>query len=292
MPKVRIHQIAKELGITSKEVVEQSVKLGMKVTSHQNVVSETDAERIKKALISVPEENSSETAEKQKETVKVFKSETGDFVERRSGSRVIRRRKKVVKPEPEPVEAEAVPAAGEPAEIKPEPEIPVPSEPAEAEAAQVPSAESEAIPEEAPEAEVEVPQGDDLELKPEPSPEPGKVIKEVEDEEKPKQKKKAKKSKPLKEEIHDEETLEQLKRAFRTKVPSRKEYVIQNKKPKLRQNFDGLREKQGSLPGRWTGRESCSDFPRPHIEKKHQGRRNDSGFRTCEDDERKSGGSR
>ena len=248
MPKVRIHQIAKELGITSKEVVEQSVKLGMKVTSHQNVVSETDAERIKKALISVPEENSSETAEKQKETVKVFKSETGDFVERRSGSRVIRRRKKVVKPEQEPVEAEAVPAAGEPTEIKPEPEIPVPSEPAEAEAAQVPSAESEAVPEEAPEAEVEVPQADDLELKPEPSPEPGKVIEEVEDEEKPKQKKKAKKSKPLKEEIHDEETLEQLKRAFRTKVPSRKEYVIQNKKPKLRQNFDGPGKNRGAYP--------------------------------------------
>ena len=141
MPKVRIHQIAKELGITSKEVVEQSVKLGMKVTSHQNVVSETDAERIKKALISIPEENSSETAEKQKETVKVFKSETGDFVERRMGSRVVRRRKKVVKPEPEPVEAEAVPAAGEPAEVEAQPEIPVPSESAEAEAAQVPGAE-------------------------------------------------------------------------------------------------------------------------------------------------------
>ena len=248
MPKVRIHQIAKELGITSKEVVEQSVKLGMKVTSHQNVVSETDAERIKKALISVPEENSSETAEKQKETVKVFKSETGDFVERRSGSRVVRRRKKVVKPEPEPVEAEAVPAAGEPAEIKPEPEIPVPSESVETEPLQVPSAESEAIPEEALEAEVEVPQEDDLELKPEPSPEPGKVIEEVEDEEKPKQKKKAKKSKPLKEEIHDEETLEQLKRAFRTKVPSRKEYVIQNKKPKLRQNFDGPGKNRGAYP--------------------------------------------
>ena len=136
MPKIRIHQIAKELGISSKEVVEQSVKLGMKVTSHQNVVSKADAERIKKVFVKVPEENSLQTAEEQKETVKVFKSETGDFVERRTGSRVVRRRKKAVKPEPEPVEAEAVPAAGEPAEVKPEPEIPAPSEPAEAEPAQ------------------------------------------------------------------------------------------------------------------------------------------------------------
>lgn len=251
MPKVRIHQIAKELGITSKEVIDQSVKLGMKVTSHQNIVSSADAERIKKAFISVPEDDSSETAEEQKETVKVFKSETGhDLVERRKGSRVIRRRKKIVKPEPEPapVEAEAVPATGEPAEIKPE--IPVPSEPVEAEKTlQAPGAEREPMPEEALEVEqlpqAEVPQEDSIELRSDPSPEPGKIIEEEADKEKPKQKKKLKKSKPLKEEIHDEETLEQLKRAFRTKVPSRKEYVVQNKKPKLRQNFDGSGRSRG-----------------------------------------------
>lgn len=251
MPKVRIHQIAKELGISSKEVIDQSVRLGMKVTSHQNVVSEADAERIKKAFINVPEENSSETAEEQKETVKVFKSETGDFVERRKGSRVVRRRKKVVKPEP--VEAEAVPAAGEPEEIRPEPEIPVPSESAEAEPLDVPSAEGEAVSEKVLEAEqlpeAEVPQADDAELKTEPYPEPEKVVEEAADDQgERKQKKKTKKSKPLKEEIHDEETLEQLKRAFRTKVPSRKEYVIQNKKPKLRQNFDGPGKGRGIYP--------------------------------------------
>ena len=255
MPKVRIHQIAKELGVSSKEVIAQSVKLGMEVTSHQNVVSKIDADKIRKAFVPVPEEDSQETVEKQKETVKVFKSETGhDFVERRTGSRVIRRRKKVVKPEPEEVK-EAAPVAGEPAEAVPELEIPAPPEPAEAETAEVPSAESEAAPEEAleaappPEAEVEVPQEDDIELKAEPSPEPEKVVEETDEREEPKQqKKKAKKGKPLKEEIHDEETLEQLKRAFRTKVPSRKEYVIQNKKPKLRQNFDGAGKNRGAYP--------------------------------------------
>ena len=257
MPKVRIHQIAKELGVSSKEVIAQSVKLGMKVTSHQNVVSEIDAERIKKAFVTVPEDDSQKKVEEQKETVKVFKSETGhDFVERRTGSRVIRRRKKVVKPEPEEVK-EVAPVAGEPAEIEPQPEVPViPSEPAEVEAAEAPSAESEAAPEEAletappPEAEVEIPQEDDIELKPEPSPEPEKVVEVTDEPEAPKpQKKKARKTKVLKEEIHDEETLEQLKRAFRTKVPSRKEYVIQNKKPKLRQNFDGAGKNRGAYPG-------------------------------------------
>ena len=254
MPKVRIHQIAKELGVTSQEVIARSVKLGMKVVSHQNAVSDMDAEKIKKTFIPIPEDDSSKPVEEEKETVKVFKSETGhDLVERRSGSRVIRRRKKIVIPEPEE-EKEAAPAAEEPAEVEAQPEIPVSSEPAEAEAPQAPGAESEAVPEEALEvappsvAEVEIPQKDDIEAKPETPPEPEKVIEEAEDKDKPKPKKKARKSKPLKEEVHDEETLEQLKRAFRTKVPSRKEYVVQNKKPKLRQNFDGAGRNRGAYP--------------------------------------------
>ncbi len=254
MPKVRIHQIAKELGVNSQEVIARSVKLGMKVVSHQNAVSDIDAERIKKTFIPIPEDDSSKTVEEEKEIVKVFKSETGhDLVERRKGSRVIRRRKKIVIPEPEE-EKEAAPAAEEPAEVEAQPGIPVSSEPAEAEALQAPGAESEAVPEEALEvappsvAEVEVPQKDDIEAKPETPPEPEKVIEEAEDKDKPKPKKKARKSKPLKEEVHDEETLEQLKRAFRTKVPSRKEYVVQNKKPKLRQNFDGAGRNRGAYP--------------------------------------------
>ena len=246
MPKVRIHQIAKELGVSSKEVIAQSAKLGMKVTSHQNVVSEVDAEKIRKVFVTVPEEDPQTTAEEQKETVKVFKSETGhDLVERRTGSRVVRRRKKIVKPEPEEIK-EAAPVVAESAEAEPQPEISVPPEPVEVEAAQVPGAESESAPGEAPEAEVEAPQEDGVELKPEPSPEPEKIVKEAG--ERKEQKKKTRKTKLLKEEIHDEETLEQLKRAFRTKVPSRKEYVIQNKKPKLRQNFDGAGKSRGASP--------------------------------------------
>jgi translation initiation factor IF-2 len=278
MPKIRIHQIAKELGVSSKEVVEQGVKLGMKVTSHQNIVSAADAEKIRKAFIEIPEDDSSEKAEEQKETVKVFKSEAGhDLVERRKGSRVIRRRKKVVKPEPEPVEAGAVLAAGEPAEVEPDLEIPLPPEApepleTEAPAPQAADAESEAVPEEPLEAkqlpEAEAPQEDGAELRTEPSPEPEKAAEEEDDREKPKQKKKTKKSKPLKEEIHDEETLEELKRAFRTKVPSRKEYVIQNKKPKLRQNFDGPGRNRGAYQA--DGHDTQLISPSPaHISKRN-----------------------
>ncbi len=268
MPKIRIHQIARELGVTSKEVIEQSVKLGMEITSHQNMVSAEDSEKIKKAFIKVPQDDPKENAEEQKETVKVFKSEAGhDLVERRKGSRVIRRRKVVKTAEPEPVEAEAAPAAAEePAEITPEPEIPVPSEPAETEAPEIADTQAEVIPEEAAEAgqlpEAEVAQEDDVEPSSQPSPQPEGVVEQKDDkEEKPKQKKKSKKSKPLKEEIHDEETLEQLKRAFRTKVPSRKEYVIQNKKPKLRQNFDGSARNRGTYQGDGQDTQAVPAFP-------------------------------
>ncbi len=252
---MRIHQIAKELGITSKEAVEQSVKLGMKVTSHQNVVSKAEADRIREAFVNAQKEDSSEKTEVQKETVKVFKSETGhDLVEKRKGSRVIRRRKKVVKPEPEPVEPEAVP----------EPETQVVPEPLEAEAVQAQDTESEKTSE----TVVDVFAEDDTEQKPEPSAEPEKVIAEKDNQEEVKQKKKTKKGKPLREEIHDEETLEQLKKAFRTKVPSRKEYVVQNKKPKLRQNFDGVGKNRGAYPS--DGHEARTSSVSPsHASKKN-----------------------
>ncbi|MCY4262463.1 MAG: translation initiation factor IF-2, partial [Candidatus Dadabacteria bacterium] len=224
-------------------------------TRHQNVVSKAEADRIREAFVNAQKEDSSEKTEVQKETVKVFKSETGhDLVEKRKGSRVIRRRKKVVKPEPEPVEPEAVP----------EPETQVVPEPLEAEAVQAQDTESEKTSE----TVVDVFAEDDTEQKPEPSAEPEKVIAEKDNQEEVKQKKKTKKGKPLREEIHDEETLEQLKKAFRTKVPSRKEYVVQNKKPKLRQNFDGVGKNRGAYPS--DGHEARTSSVSPsHASKKN-----------------------
>jgi len=258
MSRIRVHQVAKKLGVSSRDVIAQGVKLGIEITSHQNVVSETDLEKIRKAFISVSEDDSSKTAQEQKEVVKVFKSETGhDFVERRTGSRVVRRRKKVVKPEPQEQE-EVAPVALEADELRSQPEIPVSSAPAgdETEVDQDLKPEDQEIPKEAPEvaqlpeAKTDTLQADDVELKTEVSPEPEKTVEKVDEDEQSqrKQKKKPRKSKLLKEELHDEETLEQLKRAFRTKVPSRKEYVIQNKKPKLRQNFDGAGRNGGTSP--------------------------------------------
>ncbi|MFV1349751.1 translation initiation factor IF-2 N-terminal domain-containing protein, partial [Klebsiella pneumoniae] len=46
MSKKRLHEIAKEIGKTSKEVVEQAQSLGLPVKSHASSVEENDATRI------------------------------------------------------------------------------------------------------------------------------------------------------------------------------------------------------------------------------------------------------
>ena len=222
-------------------------EFGMELNNVQNSISLADAEKIRKAFAKTPEEDPSEVSPgESEETVKVLKSETGqEVVERRKGAGAVRRRKKARREEP-PGDAEAAPPAG--AEIPPPDKAEAAPPPVEAEAEPGPGAVEE--PEDAPAAEVaEVEAPPDV-VPPQPAP------REAGAEDAKKQKKKAKKGKPSKEEIHDEETLEELKRAFRTKVPSgpsRKEYVIQNRKPKLRQNFDGAGRKKSASAGAEAG---------------------------------------
>lgn len=226
MSEIRIHQIAKEFGVPSKEVISRAAELGIRVVDHQSVVPGRDAEKIRKAFS--PSPNGGSAGDGERRTKKVLKSGT---VETRTSSGVVRRRKKKT-PEPEPEAASAT-------------EVEVPESPGSDQG--VPA--SEAVP--AGIAEVEAvaafpePQAEPEDKEPE-AVEPEAVGDAHGDREEKKSeaarkqpKKKGKKDKPSKEEIHDEETLEQLKRAFRTKVPSRKEYIIHNKKPKLRQNFEG-----------------------------------------------------
>lgn len=50
MGKVKIHEIAKEIGLASKEVVEKAKSLGMAVTSHMSSVEEEEAKKIKESF--------------------------------------------------------------------------------------------------------------------------------------------------------------------------------------------------------------------------------------------------
>ena len=48
MGKLKIHELAKELGVASKEVLEQAEKLGIEVKSHLSNIEDEQADRIRK----------------------------------------------------------------------------------------------------------------------------------------------------------------------------------------------------------------------------------------------------
>ena len=50
MGKIKIHELAKEMGLTSKEVIEKAIKLGIEAKTHMSGVDENEAEKIKSAF--------------------------------------------------------------------------------------------------------------------------------------------------------------------------------------------------------------------------------------------------
>ena len=50
MGKIKIHEIAKELGVNSKEVIAKANELGIQVTSHLSAVEEEIANKLKNAF--------------------------------------------------------------------------------------------------------------------------------------------------------------------------------------------------------------------------------------------------
>ena len=56
MGKIKIHEIAKKLGLGSKEVLEKTIELGIEVKSHMSSVSEEEAKRIEASFTSTKKE--------------------------------------------------------------------------------------------------------------------------------------------------------------------------------------------------------------------------------------------
>ncbi len=50
MGKIKIHEIAKKLGLTSKEIIEKATKLGIDVKNHLSSVEENVATKIEENL--------------------------------------------------------------------------------------------------------------------------------------------------------------------------------------------------------------------------------------------------
>ena len=67
MGKIKIHEIAKELGLTSKEIIEKASSLGIKASSHLSSIEEDEAKKIKESFgtkSSKKEEKNAKTSKK------------------------------------------------------------------------------------------------------------------------------------------------------------------------------------------------------------------------------------
>ena len=68
MGKIKIHEIAKEVELTSKEIIQIANDLGIGVTSHLSAVSDEEAEEIRKKLKDMKNRNKNESAEETKQS--------------------------------------------------------------------------------------------------------------------------------------------------------------------------------------------------------------------------------
>ncbi len=84
MARMRVHELAKELNMNSKELIERILKLGIPVKNHMSTLSESSVDRIRS---------------------QVQKGESERIEEKRIGRRVIRRRRKAEKAPPPAAEA-------------------------------------------------------------------------------------------------------------------------------------------------------------------------------------------
>ena len=90
MSKVRIYELAKELGLENKAVLTLCNDLGIEgKKSHSNSLSEGEADKIRRYVIR------SAVSEKKGDSVREVRRSGEVMTERRVGGRVIRRRKKV-----------------------------------------------------------------------------------------------------------------------------------------------------------------------------------------------------
>lgn len=274
MPRIRVYELSKELGVSNKEIINAAKDFGFELKSHASSLEETDAVKIKGKFLkpgsitkeSVDSKKKVELKEV-KEEVKVFRSESGqEVVERRKGSKVvIRKKKKVKEDKPEPDQPPSPFQIQQDQEDK-EPvkqindDIQVNKDTADVNTVDSEVADSKPIEktEEKPPKIVELEADTDLDVPKEQLedsiPYETTSVKEREELKKDREttkteipseeidkkvKKKAKKTKPRKEEIIDEDTLEELRRAFRTKLPTRKkEYVVEDRKFRNRAQND------------------------------------------------------
>ncbi|WP_462137926.1 translation initiation factor IF-2 [Candidatus Mycalebacterium sp.] len=121
MKSTRVHELAKDLGVSSKEIMATANEMGVNLSTASNTVDLETVEKIRRVFSSLSKHDEDD-AEPSKSETKVVKSKSGDVTEIRGTKRVVRRRKKQEKPEEsaEPQAALESEAAAEPTPEEPE----------------------------------------------------------------------------------------------------------------------------------------------------------------------------
>ncbi|MBO5349370.1 MAG: translation initiation factor IF-2 N-terminal domain-containing protein, partial [Clostridia bacterium] len=96
MAKIKIHEIAKEMSLTSKEIIEKANELGISVKSHLSSIEEEQAKMIKDKLKNEQSKNSDVNNKNKKEVKKETKKEND---KKKENAPVIIRREVIVSEE-------------------------------------------------------------------------------------------------------------------------------------------------------------------------------------------------
>ena len=70
LDKIKVHELAKQLAKTSKEIISVAQELGIEIKSHMSSIEENDIEKIKKRLLGEKVETKKEEVKEQKEVKK------------------------------------------------------------------------------------------------------------------------------------------------------------------------------------------------------------------------------
>ena len=99
MGKIKIHEIEKKIGLTSKDVLEAVTKLKIEVKSHMSSISEEEAKQIEKDLA---KRGTTKKEEKKEEKKKSKEKEKEKDVKKEEKAPVIIRREVIIAAEEEP----------------------------------------------------------------------------------------------------------------------------------------------------------------------------------------------
>ncbi|MCC6712437.1 MAG: translation initiation factor IF-2 [Candidatus Dadabacteria bacterium] len=257
MSNVRIYELSKDLNKSNREILNVAKGLGISVKSHASSISDEEAQKIRDRIVSSQGGEGAQKPVDDTEKVRVFRSEKGEeVVERRQGERVVIRRKKK---QEEPAEEEAAQPAAEAGDASRADASPAADEPGEAateeaggeeisaeDEAVLQAQEEGAIPAETNGAAVNGAEAGVQAVEAKGDARAGD--KDESDEAAKKNKKKVRSSrvKPKREEIIDEDTLEELRKAFRTKLPGRKrEYLVDDRRSKTKPAPHGFQRERG-----------------------------------------------